>query len=66
VSSVSDLAEPALTYETVPLQVLPRVVAGHRCDIPLLNFLPGTLVAPAPFYIGILQGLQDSDVAPFS
>src|SRR5258708_4252345 len=27
VSSVSDLAEPALTYETVPLQVLPRAPA---------------------------------------
>ena len=29
-------------------------------------FLLGTLVAHAPFYSGILQGLQVSDVTPYS
>ena len=29
-------------------------------------FLLGALVAQAPFYSGILQGLQVSDVTPFS
>jgi hypothetical protein len=29
-------------------------------------FLLGALVAHAPFYSGILQGLQVSDVTPFS
>ena len=29
-------------------------------------FLLGTLVAHAPFYSGILQGLQVSDVTPYA
>ena len=29
-------------------------------------FLLGSLVAHAPFYSGILQGLQVSDISPYS
>ena len=40
----------------------PVIDATFRYSI----FLLGTLVAHAPFYSGILQGLQVSDVTPYS
>jgi hypothetical protein len=40
----------------------PVIDASFRYSI----FLLGTLIAHAPFYSGILQGLQVSDVTPFS
>ena len=40
----------------------PVIDATFRYSI----FLLGSLVAHAPFYSGILQGLQVSDVTPYS
>ena len=46
---------------------------NNKCAWPVIDatfrytiFLLGTLVAHAPFYSGILQGLQVSDVTPYS
>ena len=58
----SDLHQPAKVQRcgeiTYPLVRFGQVVT--------VCFLLGSLVAHAPFYSGILQGLQVSDVTPYS
>jgi len=53
---------PAVVTRRVTTCAWPVIDATFRYSI----FLLGSLVAHAPFYSGILQGLQVSDVTPYS
>ena len=56
------MTRPLVVRREVTVRAWPVIDATFRYSI----FLLGALVAQAPFYSGILQGLQVSDVTPFS